>query len=204
VGIGLAASGTGEEIMKNELYKLAIEGAQAEGKRIRETVEAAGRNAPIDAHPGESENFWLEIDFRDGEVNLTNSWGSGTPAWICEGNGTRYRLDPFVSRLALAGLLEEQPELVAAVVVAEGGVDGLMSSDALDAALEDLFKYWVMDPEDFFGDRTITGHETDTELAEIAASDPQMNEIYLAFTEAEALEWLTERRNEAREELEAA
>ncbi|MER8571388.1 hypothetical protein NKG99_07035 [Mesorhizobium sp. M1409] len=189
----------------SELLKNVI----AEGKRIREAVEAdGGKDRPIDARPGEDERLYLEIDFRDGETNLVNSWGNGTPAWIWEGSGVRFQLQPSLSQLALANLLEEQPELVGAVIAAATGADDekIGANDALDAALESLGGFIVMDEAEFFGDSPITGRETDAELGALAHvrgdnASGYDRELYLAFSEAEALKWLTGRRNEARDVL---
>ena len=181
----------------------------AEGKRIRDAVEDnGGKDRPIDPRHGENESFWLEIDFRDGETNLTNSWGNGTPAWIWDGHGVRFELQPSLSQLALANLLEEKPELVAAVIAAATGDDDqtIKANDALEQALESLGGFIVMNEAEFFSDSPVTGRETDKELAALAAvradnASGYDGEIYLAFDEVEALAWLKKRRDEARDVL---
>lgn len=192
--------------MEKTVFDMVLESAKAEGKRIREAIEAAGgKDRPIETHPGEREHFSLEIDLRDGVVRLTNSWGNDVPAFIYEGNGLSFQLAAHVSRLALAALLEATPELVADVVKNEGD-DSLHASQTLVVALHDLIGFHVMGPAEWFDDITLTGKETDEELRALADVREDNacgydSEVYLAFDEAEAFEWLTKRRNEALEEL---
>ncbi|GAA2884461.1 hypothetical protein GGQ99_005111 [Aminobacter niigataensis] len=194
--------------MKTELYNMALEGAAAEGKRFREQIEREGRDRPIDACPGENERYWLEIDFRDGDVSVNNSWGSGTPAWIWEGKGVRFPLKSSCSQLAIANLLESRPDLVAEVAIAEGD-EAFRDHEILETAISDLANYWVMGPEEWFRGFIPRGDETDEQLHDMTDGREWLGSgfdgaIYLTFSKDEAFEWLKQRRDEARAELNEA
>jgi hypothetical protein len=196
--------------MEKAVFEMIIEGANAEGKRIREAVEAAGKDSPIDARPGGSERYHLQVYYRDGSVDLSNSRGDGTPDWIWEGKGIQFELDPSVSLLALAALLEERPERIADITATDED-NPFAGLDELKCALAALGAFWVMEPEDWFASDMPTGTDTDEEL-EIMASSIGRDDVssgsdvplYPAFNEAEALDWLKERRDQAREELNEA
>lgn len=188
---------------------MVLAGAKAEGQRLREAVEAnGGKDRPINARPGENERFLLEIDRRDGEVSLRSTWGNGTPAWIWEGHGLQIRLAPNISRLALAALLEDTPDLVADVATSGDGDGGdyFRAADTFEATLRDLGHFWVMECDEWFADSMPIGTETDDDLRVTAAvrednASGYDVEIFLPFDEAEAFEWLKRKRDEAHEEL---
>jgi hypothetical protein len=186
--------------MNTELYQLIVEGAKAEGKRIREAC--GGVDSPIDARPGENERFMLEVDLDDGEVSLRNFWGSGSTEAVWQGEAVWYHLDPSVSRLALAALLEDSPEIVAAI--ANDDESDFGPHDKLEAAIQELGTFWVMECEEWFQDSPLTGSETDDELRDIASNNEAPAEVYRAFDDEEALSWLKAKRDEIREEMDEA
>jgi hypothetical protein len=191
--------------MNQELYDNIFAGAQAEGKRIREAIEASGDgDRPLAVRPSESERYYLELDFRDGEVSLRRSFGDGWPPYVFRGDAAWYALDTATSQLALAALLEERADVVADL--AAGDDDRIRARDQIMLELEDLGKFWIMDPAEFYSSDMPTGFESDDELAVMASAIYTCGpEILPSFDEDEALDWLKLHRDYAREEaLEAA
>jgi hypothetical protein len=193
--------------MNQELFKLALEGAKAEGKRIREAVEAAGgKDKPLSVVPIDGEQWILEIDFRDGEVSLRQTYGSGVSQAVADGHAMWIGLDSATSTLALAGSLEGRgAETIAELAALEPDDSGFGRIDVLKQDVADLSRFWIVDLYEFYESDMPTGAETDDELAIMAAAihtcDPQ---IYPTFDEDEAFEWLRARRTETFEEMDEA
>jgi hypothetical protein len=73
--------------MNQELYNAILAGAKTEGKRICEAIEAAGsKDKPLSVRPPDSERYYLEVDFRDGEVSLRSTYGAGRPEYVHRGD----------------------------------------------------------------------------------------------------------------------
>jgi hypothetical protein len=191
--------------MNQELYYAILAGAKAESKRIREAIEAGGKDKPLSVRPSDSERYYLEVDFRDGEVLLRCTYGDGRPEYVHRGDAAWFgHIDPPTSHLALAASLEERAHIVAAIAATELD-DRIQAGEQLDLELQELGKFWVMDPEEFYASDMPAGTETDDELEIMASAvhspDP---DTYLAFGEAEALDWLRRHREYAIEDVNEA
>jgi hypothetical protein len=111
-------------------------------------------------------------------------------------------LDPSVSRLALAALLETRPEIVADIVDVDDSP--FHGRDQLKIELQGLGVFWVMECDEWFADQHLTGSETDQELLDIVSYVDAPTEVYRAFDDEEAFDWLKAKRDEIREEMDEA
>lgn len=187
--------------MEKKLYDMIVKSAKSEGMRLR--IEAfLNRNRPLDATSRENTRYHVEIDFQNGAVNLTRSFGYGVPQWIAEGGGTRFELSSSTSLVSLAALLEDRPDVLADIVVGDAD-ERLRAEEQAKLELADLPTFWAMDESEWFSGAMPTGSESDDALMEMVVTVTPVTDalIFPGFTKEEAFDWLKDRRDERREEL---
>ncbi|MBX3531982.1 MAG: hypothetical protein KF849_15340 [Rhizobiaceae bacterium] len=174
------------------VFARMFEASRSEGRRLRQAT--AGTGKPIGAvrrgYP-----LKLCVDVVGGSVSI-GGWRDDTlPGFVWDGSGFWCQVDDSICALALADLLERQPELVADA--AESHVhDDAGAAARLEQALSTLVRWTLVDQSEFFADAEICGGESDFTLSQLAdTTGPRDGRIWPTFTSCDAYEWLCRRRD---------